>query len=235
MASVIVDPGISGYDTRILQANEDLLARIGRGWKPDTYPDAKPVPPLTVALGLLSAFLAAAIIAGISGSWGAALLIALVGGVVLFIAAVAEPPRRTVAGYGHEREVYECACRQAGHYVLSAELDTPALHLLSRARKAVASVLGSHVVARDLLDGMRNESALAAEEWQIARLLALLSDLRADSDPGLPASLADALDVSEARLVARVEALERYARRVDAADQAYLSSRSIDRPPNSTR
>jgi hypothetical protein len=147
---------------------------------------------------------------------------------------------------GHDdidREVYERLLPYEGRYVLADDLDPSSRALLDRARQSVTAVLGSVVNEEGLLDDVRNGVMLPAHEWEIARLLAKLSSLRArhretvsrDEGPELAPEvaavaepLARALDSSEAAVVARVEALERYAANVAEAELAYRAHHQIE-------
>ncbi|MEV4889978.1 hypothetical protein AB0K48_11375, partial [Nonomuraea sp. NPDC055795] len=111
--------------------------------------------------------------------------------------------------------------------------------LLGRAGRAIQAVLASRVNAEGLLDDVRNGVMLPAEEWEIARLLAKLSSLRAQHHrtvstglapevEAVAAPLARALDSSEAAVVARVEALERYATHVAEAERAFHAHHQIE-------
>ncbi|MGN9844051.1 hypothetical protein ACTMTI_38595 [Nonomuraea sp. H19] len=138
-----------------------------------------------------------------------------------------------------ERDIYEQLRWYEGRYVLIDDLDEASRRLLGRARRAIATVTGSRVNAEGLLDGARNAVMLPAQEWEIARLLAKLSALRAQHretvSQGLTpeleavaAPLARALDGSEAAVVARVEALERYAANVADAERAFRAHHQIE-------
>ncbi|MFD2352658.1 hypothetical protein ACFSTC_30320 [Nonomuraea ferruginea] len=111
---------------------------------------------------------------------------------------------------------------------------------MARAQAAVDAVMESHVNAGGLLDDVRNAVMLPAQEWEIARLLAKLSALRSGHrevvsegvTPEVAAvaePLAQVLDSSERAVVARVEALERYAGHVAEAERAYHARDQIAR------
>jgi hypothetical protein len=147
------------------------------------------------------------------------------------------------SGHDIDREVYERLRPYEGRYVLADDLDPSSRALLDRARESVTAVLGSVVNEEGLLDDVRNGVMLPAHEWEIARLLAKLSSLRArhretvsqDEGPEIAPEvaavaepLARALDSSEAAVVARVEALERYAANVAEAELAYRAHHQIE-------
>ena len=77
-----------------------------------------------------------------------------------------------------EREIYEQLRWYEGRYVVADDLDESSRRLLARAQQAIATVNGSAVNAEGLLDDVRNAVMLPAQEWEIARLLAKLSELR---------------------------------------------------------
>jgi hypothetical protein len=139
----------------------------------------------------------------------------------------------------HERGVYEQARWYDGRYLLAEDFDQEARLVLLRAQRAIGSVLRSHVNAEGLLDDARNAVMLPAQEWEIARLLAKLSALRLEhrelAARGIAPEVAAviqplerALVNSEAAVVARVEALERYAKHVAEAERAYHARGQIE-------
>ncbi|MFC7586771.1 hypothetical protein ACFQYP_25855 [Nonomuraea antimicrobica] len=132
----------------------------------------------------------------------------------------------------NERGVYEQARWYDGRYLLQEDFDHEAALVLARAQRAIGSVLRSHVNAEGLLDDARNAVMLPVQEWEIARLLAKLSALRLEHRELLARGIAPevaavieplerALVNSEAAVVARVEALERYAGHVAEAERAF--------------
>ncbi|MEO3868094.1 hypothetical protein ABGB18_04600 [Nonomuraea sp. B12E4] len=138
----------------------------------------------------------------------------------------------------YERDVYEQLRWYEGRYVLLDDLDESSGRLLARAQAAIGAVTNSRVNAEGLLDDVRNAVMLPAQEWEIARLLAKLSDLRTKHretvSKGLTPEvaavaepLARALDSSEEAVLARVEALERYAANVTEAERAFLAHQQI--------
>ncbi|MFC7108433.1 hypothetical protein ACFQQB_53345 [Nonomuraea rubra] len=138
-----------------------------------------------------------------------------------------------------DRGVYEQARWYDGRFLLPEDFDHDARLVLSRAQRAIGSVLRSHVNAEGLLDDARNAVMLPAQEWEIARLLAKLSALRLEHRELLARGIAPevaavieplerALVNSEAAVVARVEALERYAGHVAEAERAYHARGQIE-------
>jgi hypothetical protein len=124
-------------------------------------------------------------------------------------------------------------------FVIVSELSPPSRALLERARQAVATVYSSQVMRRRLLDGLANEVLLPRQLWEIAALLRTQTHLqdeqhRARQGVMTPELLAvlepqqDALNRSVAAVTARVEGLERYARRVQEADAALRAREALD-------
>ncbi|WP_346434128.1 hypothetical protein [Nonomuraea composti] len=156
--------------------------------------------------------------------------------VLVKIASMSETPEEERP---HERGVYEQARWYDGRYLLPEDFDHDARLVLARAQRAIGSVLRSHVNAEGLLDDARNAVMLPAQEWEIARLLAKLSALRLEHRELLARGIAPevaavieplerALVNSEAAVVARVEALERYAGHVAEAERAYHARGQIE-------
>ncbi|MFC5835145.1 hypothetical protein [Nonomuraea insulae] len=123
-------------------------------------------------------------------------------------------------------------------YVLVPELSPPARALLERARTAVMSVYTSQAMRGRLLDGLANEVLLPRQIWEIALLLRIQTHLQEEQDramrgvvtPELMAVLEpqqEALRRSVASVTARVEGLERYARRVQEADAALRAREAL--------
>ncbi|MFC4116170.1 hypothetical protein [Nonomuraea zeae] len=242
-AKVIVDPAVPDEVAALLRDNRKVLARIHAGWAP-AYKRPRPL------AGTL-ARLAATATAAAATVYGLALFVAeryppfvvIMTGAALLIVSVllrpapdAEAERRRAL----EQDVYDAARRHDGHYVLREELDEPARSLMSRAQAAIEQVMDSGVNAEGLLDDVRNAVMLPAQEWEIARLLAKLSQLRAEHQevvsegvtPEVAAvaePLAHALDGSQRAVLARVEALERYAGHVADAERAYRARHQIER------
>ncbi|MEU8346020.1 hypothetical protein SAMN05443665_103362 [Actinomadura meyerae] len=167
-------------------------------------------PALQVLLLLLGQVPAAAVLAAVSfAGWTAGAL-----------RHVAEPPAARAAREHH------------GSYLLPADFDRPAAGLLVRAQRAVDAVLGSRANGAGLLDGINNAVVLPRQEWAIADALAEHTRLRRERLAQQPARLSAharallepqdrALALSVRSVTGRVEALEDYARRAAAADDAY--------------
>ena len=242
-AKVIVDPAVPGDVAALLRDNRKLLVRIDAGWAP-AHKRHRPL------AGTL-ARLAATVTAVAAAVYGLALFVAerytpfavIMTGAALLVVSVLLRPRpdaEVERRHALEREVYDSARRHEGHYVLRERLDDPARTLMTRAQTAIDQVMDSSVNAQGLLDDVRNGVMLPAQEWEIARLLAKLSELRAEHQevvsegvtPEVAAvaePLARALDSSERAVLARVEALERYAGHVTDAERAYRARHQIER------
>ncbi|GAA1569195.1 hypothetical protein GCM10009678_59930 [Actinomadura kijaniata] len=134
--------------------------------------------------------------------------------------------------YLREPAAARAAREHHGRYLLPGDFDRPAARLLARAQRAVDAVLGSESHRAGLLDAVDNAVALPREEWAIAEALAEHTRLRRERHHRQPARLGPevrallepqrrALDLSVRSVTARVEALEDYARRVRAADDAF--------------
>jgi hypothetical protein len=118
------------------------------------------------------------------------------------------------------------------HFIQSSDLDKSSSKLLLRAQDAIRTVLGSRVNARNSLDCAAEELELKRHEWEIAKALRKISELRSeleastkDGTPG-PATT-DVLNSQRRALVlatdataSRISALERYAAELKAADAA---------------
>lgn len=242
-AKVIVDPAVPHDVANLLRDNRELLARIHGGWAPPHRRSA-PVTGFTARL-------AATVTAALAALYGFGLFLAgrytpfvviMTGAAVLIVAVLLGP--RPDAGverrHAVERDIYDKSRAYHGRYVLPEHLDEPARALMGRTQAAVEQVMESGVNAEGLLDGVRNAVMLPVQEWEIARLLAKLSELRAEHEevvaegltPEVAAvaePLAHALDSSERAVLARVEALERYAGHVADAERAYRARRQIER------
>ncbi|MEU4578513.1 hypothetical protein ACBI99_41145 [Nonomuraea sp. ATR24] len=241
-AKVIVEPTVPAATADLLRGNRKLLLRVRSGWVPaHRHPPAVGLVTRTVAtVGALMAMSAGLgfFLAGRYTPFVAVMTLAA----LLAVAVLARPRPDAEVERRHEieRQVYDSARRYAGRFVLREDLDEAARALMTRAQTAVDAVLDSNVHAEGLLDDIRNAVMLPAQEWEIARLLAKLSELRAEHrgvvaegiTPEVAAvaePLAQALDSSEAAVLARVEALERYAGHVADAERAYRARDQIER------
>lgn len=124
-------------------------------------------------------------------------------------------------------------------YLLPEDFDEEAKALLARAQQALRTVQESQVNREGLLDAADNAVTLPRQEWEIAQALARQSRLRrrereleAAAVPELAAALRPLhrkLELSVQAVTRRVEALERYAERVRAADEALRAHRQLER------
>ncbi|MCK2219220.1 hypothetical protein MF672_036315 [Actinomadura sp. ATCC 31491] len=239
---VVVDPGVPAEVAGLLRANASLLSRVRAGWAPHTVAQARHRPRRGPSSALLLAAtpvviaLMAVLLDSPLAPAGFVLLGTYVFVVLVKIASMSEAPEDERP---HERHVYEQARWYDGRYLLGEDFDQEARLVLGRAQRAVGAVLRSHVNAEGLLDDASNAVMLPAQEWEIARLLAKLSELRREHrdlvQRGLAPEVAPVLEplkralaASEAAVVARVEALERYAARVAEAERAYHAHAQIE-------
>ncbi len=128
--------------------------------------------------------------------------------------------------------------RRRDRYVLPEDLDAPARDLLARVQRAIDTVEESMVNREGLLDSIDNAVTLPRQEWEIAQVLARQSRLRArdaeragDEVPEVEAALRPLrakLELSVRAVTRRVEALERYAERAVAADEALRAQRRLE-------
>jgi hypothetical protein len=123
-------------------------------------------------------------------------------------------------------------------YLTPEDLDEDGRALLSRTQSAVDAVQGSEVNREGLLDTVDNAVTLPQQEWEIAQVLARQSRLRGEqsellgegAEPEVEAAmlpLLEKLDLSVQAVTRRIEALEHYADRTRAADQAYRAHRQL--------
>ena len=119
-----------------------------------------------------------------------------------------------------------------GRYLTDQDFDVTSRALLRRAQDAIDAVTSSAVCRDDLLDQAAVSAALAGQEWDVAVALREQAQLRTrraelrltDAGPATAALLGrqeEAAHLAESSIAARVEALERYAEEVRAADGAY--------------
>ncbi|QXJ24957.1 apolipoprotein A1/A4/E family protein [Actinomadura graeca] len=129
--------------------------------------------------------------------------------------------------------------RRRDRYLTPEDFDGPARALLVRTQGAVDAVRDSEVNREGLLDTVDNSVTLPRQEWEIAQVLARQSRLRGEQEemgeaaelPEVKAALRplrEKLDVSVEAVTRRVEALERYADRVRAADEALRAQRHLE-------
>ncbi len=235
MVDVVVDPGVPPEHARLIRESKHVLIKMRRGWVPDPPPKAGGSHAMTVTVITAAALL---VVLAVMSRGLAMLLLAVVAAPILMLTLVRNDPGEEEQAVD-DREIYEQLRWYEGRYVLVEDLDESSRRLLARAHRAVTAVTDSTVNAEGLLDDVRNAVMLPAQEWEIARLLAKLSALRGKHretvteglSPEVAAvaePLARALDSSEDAVVARVEALERYAANVAEAERAYRAHRQIE-------
>ncbi|WP_207755429.1 hypothetical protein [Nonomuraea cypriaca] len=223
----------------MLRKSRRVLIKMRQGWAPKLWR-----PSSGLHYWMLAAFGPAAsfgmlLSLGLMSPGLAVLLLALLGiPLVMLLLGRNDLSTHEADEYTFEREAFAQLRWYEGRYVLTDDLDEPAARLLARAQRAIATVSGSRVNAEGLLDDVRNAVMLPAHEWEIARLLAKLSALRTKHrqtvsqglTPDVEAvaePLTRALNSSEAAVLARVEALERYAASVADAERAYVAHHQI--------
>ncbi|MGW0481712.1 hypothetical protein [Nonomuraea sp. NPDC003214] len=233
---VVVDPGVPPEDAQLIRDSGKVLTRMRRGWVPPPPPPAK-----RRGVGMIIAVVAAgaALMALGAMRGGVGLLLIFIGIPVLVAAFIRTDLSDDDDEAVVDRQIYEQLRWYEGRYVLADDLDESSRRLLARAQKAIKAVTESAVNMEGLLDDVRNSVMLPAQEWEIARLLAKLSALRTKHrrtvtgavTPEVAAvaePLARALDSSEDAVVARVEALERYAANVAEAERAFRAHHQIE-------
>ncbi|MEV5323518.1 hypothetical protein AB0K67_05170 [Nonomuraea sp. NPDC052634] len=235
---MVIDPEIPPNDARLLRDGRRVLLKMRAGWVPRPRASSSGRRVRRAVAASAAVFLC--VLLGFGAlRIGVSLLLLLVLGLPLLMVVFTRDDLSEDEVTEYERGLYERLRWYEGRYVLPDDLDESAARLLERAQRAIASVTGSRVNAEGLLDDVRNGVMLPAQEWEIARLLAKLSALRTKHretvSKGLTPEveavaepLARALDDSEAAVLARVEALERYAANVGEAERAYLAHQQIE-------
>jgi hypothetical protein len=239
VADVVVDPGVPEDDAQLIRESEHLLVRMRRGWVPDPLPSRAAGKAGRAALVVVTLMALGLLLAGANAIRAGGLLLLSLVAIPLLLVVFIRKDLDEDEGMTVDREVYEQLRWYEGRYVLAADLDESSRRLLARARRAVATITHSAVNVEGLLDDVRNAVMLPAQEWEIARLLAKLSALRTKHRETMSEGitpevavvaepLARALDSSEDAVVARVEALERYAVNVAEAERAYRAHHQIE-------
>jgi hypothetical protein len=125
--------------------------------------------------------------------------------------------------------------KRRDRYLTPQDFDDEGRALMARVQKAVDTVRDSRVNQEGLLDTVDNAVTLPRQEWEIAQVLARQSKLRIEQDeadlPEVQAVLRpfkQKLDLSVQAVTRRVEALERYAERTKAADEALIAQRRLE-------
>ncbi|MFB4313653.1 hypothetical protein [Actinomadura sp. 21ATH] len=181
-----------------------------------------------------------AAIAGAVGQVVAVAVLLLVPGGVFVLAGAAAVAFGVLIGRCGEGRAGALARRLHGSYVVPEDLDAATALLLGRVQKAIRVVLNAEVIREGLLDDLRNAVMLPAQEWEVAQTLREISRLseeqRVARRAGRNAELAQmmgsqakALELATASVTERIEAVERYAEQVKAADQALLQWKTLQR------
>nr|WP_260408572.1 hypothetical protein [Planomonospora venezuelensis] len=215
-----------------------MLSRIRAGWTPQPPAGSSKLATRAVQVSGVAAALCLLAVVFLTGGGHIFMFVTALLAFVAFTGHLAakEPLEEETAG---EYDVYRHARWYEGRYLLPEDFDLPAELLRERTRKAVGSVLGSGINVSGLLDDVRNSVMLPAQEWEISRLLAKLSALRSEhrdlAGGGRTAEVVAAMEpleralaASEAAVVARVEALERYARHVAEAERALRAHEQVE-------
>jgi hypothetical protein len=124
-------------------------------------------------------------------------------------------------------------------YLTRDDFDATGQDLLTRTQTAIDAVRDSEVNKQGLLDNVDNKVTLPRQEWEIAQVLARQSKLRREQQEILEVSavpeveaavrpLREKLEVSVRAVTRRIEALEQYAERTRAADEAYRAQRRLE-------
>ncbi|WP_217999324.1 hypothetical protein [Nocardiopsis trehalosi] len=222
----MIDPSVPPAGRALLAANPGVLTPAThptpqRPRRPGAAAALRPaawllVPPLLLAVGLALrlppvVFGAAVLFAFLIGTTGGA------------------PPARRAP----ESPAAAAARRYHGRYFVAADFDASARALLVRAQDAIDTVTDAGPPDTgdiDAIDAIDNEVVLPRQLWDIATTLRHLTDLRDRARAADPARLGvdvgdllaerrAALAAAEGAATARVEALERYAAHVTAAEE----------------
>ncbi|MFI6900597.1 hypothetical protein ACIBKY_05020 [Nonomuraea sp. NPDC050394] len=239
-AKVVVDPAVPDQAAELLRQHRKLLLRVRGGWAPPRR-RANRTYKVIIKVVAWSSLAVAALALFRAYAYGAFAFL-WVGVLSFLLVCLVKPERDPEAEKQLDAElgVYECARQYQGRFVLREDLDEAARALMLRTHCAIDAVTESRVNAEGLLDGARNAIMLPAQEWEIARLLAKLSGLRAEhreimSEGVTPEvlavsePLARVLEDSERAVTERVKALERYAGHVRDAERAYRAHSQIER------
>ncbi|MES9536614.1 MULTISPECIES: hypothetical protein [unclassified Actinomadura] len=249
------DPLIAAEDRALLEARPELL-HPAAGVRP-SGPVGGRTPrdvlfslwnaPLWALLPLVVApfYGRRALIAGAIGQVAAgAVLIFAPGGLFVLSGAAVVAFGVLLARCGQGR-AGSLARRLHGSYVVPDDLDTATAALLGRVQRAIQVVLTSEVTKEGLLDDLRNTVTLPAQEWEVAQTLQEISRLSEEQRTarlaGQSAELAQmmapqakALKLATASVTERIEAIERYAEQVTAADRALLQWKTLQRLADSS-
>ncbi|WP_246268639.1 hypothetical protein [Nonomuraea typhae] len=242
-AKVVVDPTVPDQAAELLRQHRKVLVRMRGGWEP-AHRRRSAAARITYKI-ILIAMASSATVAALAFFRAAnyttfAFIMTGVSFLIMASLLKPNPDAEVEKQLDAELDVYECARRYEGRFVLREDLDEGARALMGRAQAAIDTVTESRVNAEGMLDDAKNAIMLPAQEWEIARLLAKLSGLRSEHREvmaegvtpevlAVAEPLAKALDSSERAVLERVEALERYAGHVRDAERAYRARSQIER------
>ncbi|MBG0831130.1 hypothetical protein HS041_25550 [Planomonospora sp. ID67723] len=234
---MVVDPEVPAEVADLFRQNGPLLSRIRSGWTPKPPAGSSKLAIRTVQVGGAVAALCLLSVVLLAGGGHILMFVTALLAFVAFTGHLAakEPLEAESAEY----DVYRQARWYEGRYLLPEDFDHPAELLRERTRQAVGYILNSEINGSGMLDDVRNSVMLPAQEWEISRLLAKLSALRSEHrrlirDGNAPEVVAAmeplerALSASEAAVVTRIEALERYARHVTEAERALRAHQQVE-------
>jgi hypothetical protein len=249
--SAVFDPLIPSEDRKFLAAHEELLHPAG-GVLPRQLLGGRNGYDVLFALwnmplwGLLPGITALfyrsvpLLAAGLAAQAGLIAAFVIEPEIGVLIVAVAQPIIFLVLlGLCGEGRAGRLARELHGRYVRREDLDASSAVLVNRVQQARAVVLESKVNQQGLLDDVRNAITLPEQEWDIAQTLAELSRLRSShqdaytsKDPQVIELLGPqkkALDLAQASVTERIVALEKYAERTIAADEALKAWETVQR------
>jgi hypothetical protein len=130
------------------------------------------------------------------------------------------------------RRLRRLAIRHKDRFRVDQDFDPDSRALLLRAQRAIRRIRKSSVYGAGLLDVAENAMVLPRQEWEVARALSRVTQLRTEQaamitqgvTPQVEEALTPmrgALDTVVVSVTSRIEALERYAAKVREADRAY--------------
>lgn len=163
----------------------------------------------------------------------------MLGPVALLVLAPAALVVFTTARFSDDMRRAQALKSRRDRYLTLEDFDAEGKDLLVRVQGAIGSVLDSRVNEEGLLDSVDNAVTLPRQEWEIAQVLARQSALRREQREFLETApvpevkaamvpLREKLDLSVEAVTRRVEALERYADRARAADEAFHAHRHLE-------
>ncbi|GIH24438.1 hypothetical protein Aph01nite_27480 [Acrocarpospora phusangensis] len=224
----VLDPDIPPETRKALQADMALVRHVRTGSPWSRYGSARQdgwrLPGFFVALMMVVSWAWPQL-----GGLGTVLLI------ILGIAALSGIRRRRSAP---RQRLAELARANPDWFRVDQDFDDDCRALVVRAQKAVRRVRKAEVYREGLLDVADHELMLPREEWEIAKALSKVTSLRADQAKLVAGGVADpveralapmreTLDTVVASVTARIEALERYAAKVQQADRLFQAHHQL--------